>query len=708
MKHNILDHIFNRGRVHNQTNEFPIESLQAESFMSLRTMRHYANDQFENGYSSIRAIADRFMVIRPYAADKTGKPKSPSPNVINALSRPNSDMSGVDFRDALAVMTLVHDKVYVLVWQKNGIQKPIPAQPGIREDQVAGFTFLEDVVEENVGNGLQYRVSVKTEFGLVEPRIFYPYQVAVLKDINPANLGAGYSPSRAAKRWTRIDDYIADYQSGFFENGAVPSGQFVITAPTVKEYNDIVDGMEEKHKGARKTNNVIYTYQPLDKESGKPSQASITWVPFHTSNKDMALKDIFEQANKKIDSVYGVSAFIRAIDEAPNYATAQVIERNFVENKIRPIAIKRWSRFQHELNRITGGLGYAILFHLETPNIAEEKKLESEADEVNIRNIDSLVAQGYTRESAIRALDLPDRFLLLRKEGEPEQEDENDDNPDVDDDDEAKDSPSANGGSRGKNPKVRNELSEADIQYYEAQLQEPARALMQAQVDRAISTLDPSDVETAPTEEDAEKFLDDMMTIIGSVLLYGGMVQWEEGRLLLQQAGIDAPAGQYNVTESALDRYRRYLQTILDSYSSDTTTSIRTQLDRSFEEQWTRGETEAALRNIMNTDAWRVTRLSTSEINRSGGMASVEAMIKIQDDSDAVIEKSMMTTSGNPCEFCLARVDKWFPVKKIMVKKGETVEGVDGGTFVNNWDSNYGHDLHANGGCVPIYRVVTE
>lgn len=709
MKHNIFDHFFNRGKVTNQANQYPIESLKTESFMSLRTMKHYANDQFENGYSSIRAIADRFMVIRPYAQDGEGKPITPTPNVINALSRANTDMSPVDFRDAFAVMTLVHDKVYILVWQKNGIHAPVPAQPGIREENVAGYTFLEDVVEENVGNGLQYRVSIRNEMGLVEPRIYYPYQVAVMKDINPSNLAAGYSPSRAAKRWTRIDDYIADYQAGFFENGAIPAGQFIITAPTVKEYDDIVDGMEDKHKGARKNNNVIYTYQPIDTESGKPSQASITWVPFNTSNKDMALKDVFEQTNKKIDSVYGVSAFIRAIDEAPNYATAQVIERNFVENKIRPIAIKRWSRFQHEMNRITGGLGYAIGFHLATPNIAEEKKLESETDEINIRNIDSLVSQGYTRESAIKSLDLPERFLLLRKEGEPEQQDETDDNPDVDDGDEAQNSPGASsGGSKRKNPKVLNELSEADIQYYEAQLREPPRALMQAQVDRAIATLDPSDVETTPTDEDKEKFLDDMMTTIGSVLLYGGMVQWEQGRNLLREAGLNPPTDTYSVTESALERYRRYLRTVMDSYSHDTTQSIRTVLERAFDQNYTRGETEAALRGIMNTDEWRVIRLSTSEINRSGGIASVEAMIKIQDDSEATVEKSMMTTSGNPCEFCLARVDKWFPVKKVMVKKGETVEGVDGGTFVNNWDSNYGHDLHANGGCVPIYRVVTE
>ena len=704
MKDNLAKRLFNAIRPQNQTNDLPIVSLRAESFQSLREMTHYANDQYENGYSSIRAIANRFMVLRPSATDENGKPIAKTPNVINVLARPNQDMSGIDFRDALAVMTMVHDKVYILVHQRIG-NEVVAATENVTEENVAGFTFLQNVVEENVGLGLQYRVSVVGENGFVEPRIYFPYQVIVLHDVNPTNLQSGYSPSRAAKRWTRIDDYISDYEAGFFENGAVPAGQFLITAPTTKEFDDIVDGLESKHKGAGKNGNVVYTYQPIDPESGKPSQASITWVPFNTSNKDLALKDLFEQANKKIDSVYGVSAFIRAIDEAPNYATAQVIERNFVENTVRPFAIKKWGRFQHELNRILGGLGYGITFKLLTPHIAEEEKLRAEADNIRATTITTFVNAGYTLDSTIDALLLPPNWKLLKKGDESTTVIENDD-ANVDEGDEVEDAPTASGGSKRKNPKVSNQLTEADIVRYEAELQVPPRALMQKQVDRAIATLDPVDVDTAATDEDKDTFVDDMMVIISGVLLYAGTSQWEEGRNLIRAAGIDPPSTAYELSDDASDRYRKYLRTIVDSYSKDTTEAIRVVLAKAFDENWTRGESEAALRNIMNTDAWRVTRLSTSEINRSGGIASVEAMIKIQDDSEATIEKSMMTGGPNPCEFCLARVDVWFPVKKIMVKKGTTITGVDGGTFVNNWDNNAGHDIHANGQCYPIYRVV--
>lgn len=684
-----------------QSGNLPISSLRAESFQNLRDYTHYANDQYENGYSSIRAIANRFMVLRPVALDITNaQPLAKTPNVINVLSRPNQDMSGVDFRDALAVMTMVHDKVYVLVHQIIGAQV-VPATESVTEKNVGGFTFLENVVEEDVGNGLQYRVSVRTSEGFVEPRIYFPYQVIVLHDINPTNLLGGYSPSRAAKRWTRIDDYIADYESGFFENGAVPAGQFLITAPTTKEFDDIVDNLEAKHRGAGKNNNVVYTYQPIDPETGKAAQATITWIPFNTSNKDLDLKNLFEQANKKIDSVYGVSAFIRAIDEAPNFATAQVIERNFVENTVRPFAVKKWSRFQHELNRIVGGLGYALSFKLTTPHIAEEEQMVAETNKTRYETIQAMVTDGYTIEQAIDALELGVSWRKLGTAANGPANTGDDDEEDV------LDSPTAgSGGSKRNSPKVNDQLSQADIDNYEAQMQVPARNLMQAQVDRAVNSLDPEDVDTSATDEDKQKFIDDMMIIVDEVLLYVGITQWEEGRQLLRDNDIDPPTGAYNVTETAEDRYKRYLKTIADSYSHDTTESIRAVLARANDEDWTRGQIETAIRNVMNTDAWRVTRLSTSEINRSSGIASVEAMVKIEDDSEATLEKSMMTTSGNPCEFCLSRVDVWFPVKSVMIKKGATVTGVDGGTFVNNWDSNSGHDLHANGQCVPIYRVV--
>lgn len=263
-----------RGKASNYAENLPIKSLQATSMMSLREMASYQSDDYDSGYSSVRAISDAFLTITPMARDANGKPLEKTPNAHNCLARPNQEMGNIEFRDTWATMTQVYDKVYILVHEVDGAGTK-PASERLREERIAGYTFLHGVVEDKSLGDLRYKVNVD---GV--DQIYYPYQVMTFYDVNPAAIGRGYSPAKAAKRWTRIEDYIADYQAGFFENGAVPAGQFIITAPTTQEYNDIVDGLENKHKGAGSNNNVVYTYQPIDPESGKPGQATITWVPF--------------------------------------------------------------------------------------------------------------------------------------------------------------------------------------------------------------------------------------------------------------------------------------------------------------------------------------------------------------------------------------------------------------------------------------------
>lgn len=719
MKENFITRLFGgRRTVRSQT--LPIESLTDTPLSSLRALKHYHNDQYENGYSSIRAIADRFFAIRPYAIDENGEKVKDTPNVINTLSRPNQQMSGFDFRDALAVMSMVHDKTFILVWERQG-KEVVPATENIREDTVAGFTFLEDVQEQITDGKLQYRIGSNT--------VYYPHQVISLYDVNPNNLLKGYSPSKAARRWTRIDDYIADYQTGFFENGAIPAGQFIITAPTVTEYNDIVDKMQEKHRGARKNNNVMYSYAPIDKATGKPSQATITWVPFNVTNKDMTLKDLFSQANHKIDSVYRVSAFIRAIDEAPNFATAQVIERNFVENTVRPFAIKKWARFQHELNRIVGGLGYGISFALATPGIAEEDKFVAETNVLVVNSINSLVAQGYTLDSAIEALGLPDRWKKLAVGGSKSTTPD-DDNPDVDEGGEADLLPDQNKNgdqinnevdapakilseaATGKNPKAPAQKPKAALTDQE-KLEKVARKFMKSQVDKAVDEFDEeqsadNDITGKPDKADEDKFVDDMLTKIVGIMVVEGEIRYDDGKELLLEAGLNTDnLDAFILSDDAKDAYQGYLRKVGQSYGDETAASIRTVLLNAQNEGLNAADTKKALRNIMNTDEWRVVRLGGTELNRSLSLSGVEAMKQIQAESGATLEKALTHDDpSNMCEFCAAINDQWQKVDQPLLGLGETIDGTEGGTLINNFYVNDGYDVHPNGKGHMTYRVV--
>ena len=127
--------------------------------------------------------------------------------------------------------------------------------------------------------------------------------------VDPNDLYAGYSPSEASRRWATLDDYIADFQAGFFENGAVPAGQFIITAPTRQAFQESVAMLQDAHRGAGSNNNVTYTHRPVNIKTGVPSgSAAIEWVPFSQPNKDIDFENLFKQVDRRIDTSFGVSA----------------------------------------------------------------------------------------------------------------------------------------------------------------------------------------------------------------------------------------------------------------------------------------------------------------------------------------------------------------------------------------------------------------
>lgn len=400
----------------------------------------YKNRQndYENAYPSATKIINKFMKIRPYTVDKTGK--SVDSTVKNVLYHPNRLNSSVEFREALALMYLVHAKTHILVWRREGND----VLPGgvITPNNIGGFTIMENPTVVNVNGENIYTLT--TAKGTSR---YTDDEVITLRGLNPYAINTGgYSPTVAAHKWTTIDDYIAEYQQGFFRNGAVPSGQFVITAATVQDYNDIVDKLQARHRGAANNGNVTYTHRPIDPNTKKPVDAQIEWIPFATPNKELSLDALFQQANKKIDSVYGVPASIRGVGENNNYATARTDQQNFMENVVDPITLKIWTAFTHELNRITGGLGVAIDYDIEIPALADEEKVQEETGKIRDERFIELSDKGYTAESIAEYFESGD-VLDLKKEGVTEKEDDEDEG-NIDEGNEVDDSPDPDDGGR--------------------------------------------------------------------------------------------------------------------------------------------------------------------------------------------------------------------------------------------------------------------
>jgi hypothetical protein len=73
-------------------------------------------------------------------------------NIIDRIYSPNNRMSAYDFREALALMSDVHDEVFIRV-HHTGFRGDGYIDP----DSITGFTFLEDKEAAVVDNQMVFR-----------------------------------------------------------------------------------------------------------------------------------------------------------------------------------------------------------------------------------------------------------------------------------------------------------------------------------------------------------------------------------------------------------------------------------------------------------------------------------------------------------------------------------------------------------------------
>lgn len=647
---------------------------------------NYKRNDYENAYPSISKIANAFMLIEPYTIDGNGKPVAS--NVLDRFYSPNKQMSAAEWRESLAVMTAVHSKVYIRVHHRG---------KRLLADSITGFTILEDVYE--------YTVDGKPNYMLTDGSRLTSNEVFVLKGINPYGLSKGFSPLDSARKWVRVDDLIACMQAGFFENGAVPSGQFIITAPTEREYNDIVDNLQKKHRGAGKNNNVVYTYQPIDPNNGKPSQAVITWVPFNTTNKDLALKDLFDQVNQKIDSAFGVPASIRGVNDKNTYASVRVDEVIFMKYVIDPIATRLYSKLTHELNRMTGGTGVAFDYDIEIPQVADEEKVKSEAKRTDLDIIRSGIETGFTLDSIVTAFELPNSYKLLKTTGTTKIDN---DQPQVITQGELRDTPDQPqepigeivvGGGKGTNPKAKTEVTD------EGKLYAVAKKYMQSQIDRATSQLLPevkSVVDSNPSEEEIADFVKAMMAIIVGILLANGNDGYSAGVAL---AGLTLEEMQgFTLTADAKSAYEVYLRDVANSYGHDTAESIRKTLLNAHDNGFTHKETRDALDNILNTDDYRAKRLARTEMNNSANIGKLEGMKELSTQTGLEFEKTLQHEGITECKLCASLEGVWASLGQPSWAYGEIITASDGTIYINDWRNIDAGGLHPNCRGTTIYR----
>ena len=554
-----------------------------------------SDGSYDNLFPDVSRIAEQFAIILPYAVDKEGKKLDPQPQAINALYSPNREMSGLQFFETLATLALVHPSVYIFVHTKD--EQPVNQ----KADNIIGYTFLQGVTPRYYPNGdVTYQL---------KGRILDSSRVMSLSlNVNPYSVVDGYSPSMAAKKWASLDDYIVDWNAGTFKNNAIPAGEFIVTARNAEEFNAIVDEMERKHKGAGRNNNVSYIHRPTSSIDGKPLPAQIEWVPFAQSPKDLSLDSVFGQANKKTAMAFGVPEEIKGFVQNSNYASVATAERIFDKYTVLPKATKIWAQFTHELNRITGGLGWAISFDYEPAQFADENKVYAETTKIQLETLRSGLDAGFALDSIVDALELPSGFKRLQ---ERQSEEESPDAPMIVE-------PEAEVSQIETSTKIV-EKSKAKTVASDDELEMLLEEYNEGQIQAAI------DGKEFDVEKNSKRIAKDLLPIIiaGATIYALGREKELEVQALASGYRVENLTN-YEASDEMKSTYLKYLEEVMFSYTTDTAEAIRKTMEMADLNNFSRAEVNATLRELLPGEFWRVRRLQRTESHRSEQMASLD------------------------------------------------------------------------------------
>jgi len=356
---------------------------------------------YENFFAQVRPLINEMKSVIPYGVGRNGGTLSTARTPeLAVLMDPDEDMGWAEFMDAALATWLTEEELNIHVW-KNG-------------RRVTGYTILPVGSRIPGMDGGKDLFQVSTINNGTE--VLTRDEVMTLRfSRSPRNLDKGVSPASAAMTWAQIDDLVAQYQKAFLENGAIPASITVIRASTKEKYEEVRKDLENGLKGAKNRNKTVYLWRQFLPTGEERDQVEVKTI--QGPNSTLALKDINQIITDRLNKVFGVSNFILGDDSSAKYDNAEQSNYQFISRRVYPALLSFWSQFQHELDRITGGLGYAIQFDLEFPELTDRLKTQAETAKINAETLKGLIESGARPSAAVRSLNLDASAWLPTADG---------------------------------------------------------------------------------------------------------------------------------------------------------------------------------------------------------------------------------------------------------------------------------------------------
>lgn len=348
---------------------------------------------YENVFAQVQPIINDMKMVRPFGVGKNGGvlPMARTPELA-LLDNPNDEMGWGEFASAIFATWLTEDELDIHVHMERG--------------RVYGYTIIPPGSKVLKGNG-DYYFQVMTDEGM--KNVFRDEVMTLRFSRSPKNLQRGISPATAVRAWAQTEDVLAQYERAYIENGAIPASITFIRASSWDKFEKTRKELEHDLRGASNHGKTVYVWRQFNNDTGE-SMDQVEVKTIQGNNSTLAIRELTDIINDHLNKAFGVSNFILGDDSSAKYDNAELSDYQFTRRRVYPALMAFWDQFQFELDRVTGGLGYAIQFKLELPDLTERQKVRAETDEIRVRNITTLIMAGSTPNDAVKALNLSDSW----------------------------------------------------------------------------------------------------------------------------------------------------------------------------------------------------------------------------------------------------------------------------------------------------------
>lgn len=356
---------------------------------------------YENAFPYVRPQIDMAKTAELSIEDARGD-SYPLESVAAgaAINNPSIDMDKLSFIDFALSSFLTQDELAIRVHFDGN-------KPSL--DTVYGYTFLPICSRERRG-GINY-YNVVTDSGQYQ---LDESEVMLLRySRTPENIDQGFSPGTAIRKWSTVDDYVADYERGFLENGAFLGVVIGIPAISDTDFENQMATLEKDLRGAKNANKITYVKKPLNVDG---TTSSIDFQVVQSTNKDLDLTGMNSLVSQHMQNDFGTPSTFFGDDSTAKFDNADITKSNFIEWRINPVLANFWGQFSHEVGRICGVSGFNIKAKIEPPELADKKLVEAQTKTMLVTQWLTLVQGGAEPYSATKALELPDSFIVVGRE----------------------------------------------------------------------------------------------------------------------------------------------------------------------------------------------------------------------------------------------------------------------------------------------------